>query len=190
MSATVPGFGQLLLAAAACVQVASASEPRLRVSSEVCKPADVVLINQDGQKVRLKQILESGDPVVLNFIYGHCTTICPTLSAGYATLQGRLGASSGKVHLISITIDPDRDTPKALKDYMRRFRARPGWDCLTGSRRDIDAAMHGMNTFIPDLSSMVPITMIRPAGSEQWVRIFGLMSSSEFIEQCRRTGIL
>jgi protein SCO1 len=185
-----------LMARAACIAgclttlTAEQKEPKLRRSTEFCNPADVVLVNQDGQKVRFKALLESGDPVVLNFIYLNCTTICPTLSAGYATLQTRLGAGSRKVHLISITIDPARDTPEALKAYMQRFRAKPGWDCLTGTRADIDKAMHGMNTFIPDLPSMVPITLIRPAGSAKWTRIFGLMSSSEFIAECRKAGIL
>ena len=169
---------------------AEAEEPRLRRSVETCRLADVVLLNQDGQKVRLKSLLESGDPIVLNFMYGTCTTICPTLSAGYATLQARLGANPRKVHLISITIDPAHDTPAVMKEYLRRFRAKPGWDYLTGTRADIDQAMHGLNTFIPDLSSMVPITMIRPARSERWIRIFGLMSSSELVEECRKAGVL
>ncbi len=186
----------VLIARAACIAGCLASlaaeqkEPRIRRSTELCNPADVVLINQDGQKVQLKSLLDSGEPVVLNFIYLNCTTICPTLSAGYATLQTRLGAGSRKVHLISITIDPARDTPEALKAYMQRFRAKPGWDSLTGTRTDIEKAMHGLNTFIPDLSSMVPITLIRPARSAKWTRLFGLMSSSEFIEECRKAGLL
>jgi len=50
---------------------------------------DVVLVNQDGKKVRLAEILAADQPVMLDFIYGTCTTICPVLSAGYANLQRR-----------------------------------------------------------------------------------------------------
>ena len=182
----------VLVACVACATTlfAEPEEPRLRRSVETCKLADVVLLNQEGRPVRLKSVLESGDPIVLNFMYTNCTTICPTLSAGYATLQARLGANPRKVHLISITVDPAHDTPAVLKEYLRRFRAKPGWDYLTGTRGDIDRAMHGLNTFIPDLSSMVPITMIRPARSEKWIRIFGLLSSSELVEECRQAGVL
>jgi protein SCO1/2 len=174
-----------------CVSVLSAGpeEPRIRRSVETCTVPDVVLVNQDGQKVRLKQVLESDEPIILNFIYGSCTTVCPTLSAGFATLQTRLGDHARKVHLISITIDPKRDTPQAMKDYLRRFRAKAGWDFLTGTRADLDQAMHGLNTFIPDLSSMVPITMLHPHRNGKWIRVFGLLSSSEFLEECKKAGI-
>ena len=165
-------------------------EPRLRRSVETCSAADVVLVDQEGQPVRFRRLLETPDPIVLNFIYGNCTTICPILSAGFATLQARLDKNPRKVRLVSLTIDPRRDTPPAMKAYLRRFRARPGWDVLTGAKEDVDQAMHGLNTFIPDLPSMVPITLIRPAGSRTWIRIFGLMSSSEFVQECRRAGIL
>src|SRR5512133_2026118 len=72
---------------------------------------DVVLINQDGKKVRLAALLNSDQPVVVDFIYGTCTTICPVLSAGFANLQNKLGPASQNVRLISITIDPENDSP-------------------------------------------------------------------------------
>ncbi len=110
---------------------------------------DVVLTNQDGQKVRFKQLLESDKPVAVDFIYATCTTICPILSAGYANLQRKLGADSDKVHLVSITIDPENDTPALLKKYLTQYSAKPGWDFLTGSRNDINRVMIGLRRLLP-----------------------------------------
>lgn len=144
---------------------------------------DVTLINQDGKKVRLVSLLTSDQPVVVDFIYGTCTTICPVLSAGYANLQGKLAAGGKSPRLISITIDPENDSPYILKEYLKRFRARPGWDFLTGSRTDIDTVMKAFNAYIPDKMSHYPLNLIRMPKEGSWVRIFGIMSSREFIEE-------
>ncbi len=87
---------------------------------------DVVLVNQDGAKVRLQSLVESGKPVILDFIYGTCTTICPVLSAGYTSLQGKLGADTRKMQLISVSIDPEHDTPKVMKGYSEAVPGEAG----------------------------------------------------------------
>ena len=151
---------------------------------------DVTLVNQDGTKVKLRALLDSGQPIIVDFIFGTCTTICPVLSAGYANLQNKLPAESAKVHLISISIDPENDTPKVMRDYLKRYRAKPGWDFLTGKREDIDKVMTAFNAYIPNKMSHYPLTFIRDPKTGQWVRIFGLLSSSEFVAECRKVGLL
>ena len=66
--------------------VAQAPPPIKRTIETYTMP-DVTLVNQDGAKVKLKTLLESDEPVIVDFIFGTCTTICPVLSAGYANLQ-------------------------------------------------------------------------------------------------------
>ena len=150
---------------------------------------DVVLVNQDGVKVHLKELLQSKDPVILDFIFGTCTTICPILSSSFANLQNKLGAASRKVHLVSITIDPEHDSPRVMKEYLKRYRAKPGWDFLTGSRSDIDKVMAAFNASIPSKMSHYPLTLIHSPGDGKWIRIFGLMGSAEFMSECRKVGI-
>lgn len=144
---------------------------------------DVVLVNQDGAKVRLLSLVESGKPVVLDFIYGTCTTICPVLSAGYTSLQGKLGADTRKMQLISISIDPEHDTPKVMKGYLRQYRAKPGWDFLTGSREDIDRVMRAFDSYVTDKMYHKQVTFIRAQGPGEWVRIDGLLGSSDLVNE-------
>lgn len=144
---------------------------------------DVVLVNQDGKKVRLQSLLKGDTPVVVDFIYGTCTTICPVLSAGFINLQSKLGSTGQNVRLISITIDPENDSPKVMKEYLKRYRAKPGWDFLTGSRADIDSVMKGFNAYIPDKMSHYPLNLIRDQKDGSWVRLFGLLGSREFLEE-------
>jgi protein SCO1/2 len=171
------------------VLVAQAPAP-IKRSVESYTVPDVTLVNQDGAKVRLKSLLESGEPVIVDFIFGTCTTICPVLSAGYANLQLKMPVEIAKVHLVSISIDPENDSPKVMRDYLKRYRAKPGWDFLTGKREDIDKTMRAFNAYIPNKMSHYPLTFIRERSSGKWIRILGLMSSTEFVDECRKAGVL
>jgi len=135
-----------LLALAFIVQLlpavsAQAEDLKYKRTVERYTVPDVVLINQDGKKVRLKELLSGDKPVVVDFIYATCTTICPVLSVSYLNLQRKLKDSPDSPRLISITIDPENDTPRIMKTYLKRYNAKPGWDFLTGSRADIDTVM-------------------------------------------------
>jgi protein SCO1/2 len=160
-----------------------AAEKPYKRSVENYSMPDVTLVNQAGKKVRFKALIESDQPVVVDFIYATCTTICPVLSVGYINLQNKLKDSPQKPRLISITIDPENDTPRTMKDYLKRYNARPGWDFLTGSRGDIDKVMRAFNAYIPDKMSHYPLNLIRSPKDGTWVRLFGILSSKEFVSE-------
>jgi protein SCO1/2 len=166
------------------------SPAEIKRSIETYTVPDVTLVNQNGAKVNLKALLESGEPVILDFIFGTCTTICPVLSAGYANLQTKLPVEAARIHLVSISIDPENDTPKVMRDYLKRYRAKPGWDFLTGKREDIDKAMRAFGAYIPNKMAHYPLTLIRDRKTGKWIRLFGLMSSSEFMDECKKAGLL
>jgi protein SCO1/2 len=167
---------------------AAAEELKYKRTIESYTMPDVTLVNQDGKRVKLKTLIDSNKPVVVDFIYGTCTTICPVLSAGYVNLQRKLGQNSGNVHLISISIDPENDTPKVMKEYLKRYRAQPGWDFLTGSRADIDKVMHAFDAYIPNKMYHYPLNLIHNPKDGKWVRIFGLTSTSEFMNEYKKVG--
>jgi len=173
----------LMLALTIASTAANAGGSKYKRTVERYTMPDVTLINQDGKPVRLKSITESDKPVVVDFIYGTCTTICPVLSAGYVNLQNRIGSAGNVPRLISITIDPEHDTPQVLKEYLKRYRAKPGWEFLTGSRQDIDRVMKAFNAYIPDKMSHYPLNLIRSPKDNSWVRLYGIMSSREFMDE-------
>ncbi|MBI5641228.1 MAG: SCO family protein [Nitrospirae bacterium] len=167
---------------------AAGSEPKQRYTRTVEKYTvpDVTLINQNGSKIRLRSFLNSDRTVILDFIYGTCTTICPILSAGYANLQNKLGADSAKVRLVSISIDPEHDTPEVMKSYLKRYNAKSGWDFLTGSREDINAVMKAFDAYVLNKMSHYPLTLLRAPDNDRWVRIYGLISTSDFMTEYQR----
>ncbi len=74
---------------------------------------------------------------IINFFFANCEKVCPALNGRLARIY-REHASSDRVRFLSITVDPERDTPQALTEYAKRFNARPPvWRFLTGSRDDI-----------------------------------------------------
>ena len=168
---------------------AEAADRKYDRSVETYAIPDVMLVNQDGKKVRLRNLLLSDKPVIVDFIFGTCTTICPVLSAGFSNLQHKLGPESGKVSLVSISIDPENDTPKVMKDYLQRFRAKPGWDFLSGSRNDIDSVMKAFDAYMPNKMSHYPLNFIRRPADNKWVRLYGLMSSADFMREGEKAGI-
>jgi len=166
----------------------SESKPTYKRSIEKYAVPDVTLVNQDGKKVKLVSLINSGKPVMLDFIYGTCTTICPVLSAGFTNLQNRLGQDAAKVQLISVTIDPEYDTPAVMKDYLKRFRAKPGWDFLTGSRENIDRVMRAFNAYVPNKMAHYPLTLLKAPNSDQWVRIYGMVGMSVLMTEYKELG--
>jgi protein SCO1/2 len=96
---------------------------------------DFTLTDQNGNTVRLSSF--QGQVVAIDFIYTRCPLpdVCPRLSANFARLQKRF---AGKITLLSITLDPQHDTPRILAEYAARWRADSHtWLFLTGSEDDI-----------------------------------------------------
>jgi protein SCO1 len=89
---------------------------------------EVTMVREDGKSVNLAAELNDGRPVVLNFVYTSCTTICPMSSQVFEQFQDELGSAREAVHLMSISIDPEQDTPARLREYAGRFHALKGWD--------------------------------------------------------------
>lgn len=144
---------------------------------------DVTLVNQDGKRIDLKPFFDSGKPVILDFIYGTCTTICPVLSVGFSHFQKKLGTEAEKVRLVSISIDPDNDTPAVMKEYLERYKAREGWDFLTGKREDIIQVMKAFDAYVVNKMDHYPLTFLHAPGSENWVRINELLATSDLMKE-------
>jgi protein SCO1/2 len=94
---------------------------------------DFSLTSQDGTTVSLRSL--RGKAVAVTFIFASCTDTCPVLTNNMARVQDELGSAFGpKVAFVSITVDPERDTPEVLKRYAENFGADlKGWTFLTGN---------------------------------------------------------
>lgn len=117
---------------------------------------DFSLIERHGRRVLRADL--RGKVWIANFIYTHCTETCPLQSARMARLQADL-ASETDIRLISITVDPDQDTPEVLAEYAARFGADDNrWLFLTGEKRAIYAlALEGFHLSVADPEEAIPV---------------------------------
>lgn len=105
-------------------------------------PDDITLINQNGDSYKISE--EKSKLKLVEFIYTHCPDICPTTTQRMVKLQSDLeknGVFGQKIEFITITIDPYRDTPEVLQDYMKGFEIENSnnWIFLTGNKNNIKA---------------------------------------------------
>jgi protein SCO1 len=145
----------------------------------------VSLVRDDGTTVALASELGDQRAVVLNFIYTTCTSVCPLTSQTIAELQRKLGASRDSVHLVSISIDPEQDTPARLREYAAKFGAGPAWQHYTGTVAASIAAQRAFDVYRGDKMSHAPVTLIRTVPGGPWVRIDGFASADQLLAELR-----
>jgi protein SCO1/2 len=100
------------------------------------------LTDSRGQPFGTAQL--DGRPWVADFIFTTCPEICPRMTEDMSRLQTWLvnRTLDGRVQLVSVSVDPDRDTPAKLRAYAEQFHARPGtWTFATGSQQAIEDAV-------------------------------------------------
>jgi protein SCO1/2 len=131
-SAAVAVLGTLASVLVALV-VAAENMPLRQSLPKIAPAPEFALTSQDGRQVKLADL--RGKVVALTFIFTRCTDTCPVLTPMMSFVQDRLGSDFGaKIAFVSITVDPERDTPEVLKQYGEAFGANfAGWFFLTGS---------------------------------------------------------
>lgn len=144
---------------------------------------DVVLINQNGEKMRFYSDLLKGKVVIINSFFATCQGSCLPMSRNLEKVQQALGDRVGKeVFIISISVDPLVDTPPKLKDYAKKFNARPGWYFLTGDKENVEFALKKLGHFVADRQDHLNIFIIGNERTGLWKKAFGLAQSDELIK--------
>ena len=176
----------LIVSVALLAGTPSGAAPPYTTATLTVEIPEVTLIDQDANLVTLRELVEGKDVVMVDFIFGTCTTICPILSAGFTNLQRRMGSGPGGPTLISFSIDPEHDSPEIMTKYLKRYRAQPGWYFLTGDRDDIDTVMRAFDAYVPDKMSHQPVTFIKGTEPNQWVKIDGLVSTADLTAELEK----
>jgi len=145
---------------------------------------DVVLVDQDGNRVRFYSDLIKGRLVAINTIFTTCTTICPVMGANFGKLGQMLPPEArGRARLISISIDPLVDTPERLNEWSAaRGRGSSDWTLLTGPKADIDAVLKALQVFTSDKNSHRADVLIGGDGVATWVRESALKPPAEILK--------
>jgi protein SCO1 len=101
---------------------------------------NVPVIDQNGKTLHFYDDVIKGKIVVISFIYTSCQDLCPLTTARMAQLEDKLDGAVGRdLFFVSMTVDPENDTPERMKAFADAFDAGPGWLFLTGKLEDIRA---------------------------------------------------
>jgi protein SCO1 len=144
---------------------------------------DVVLVNQNGEKMRFYSDLLEGKVVIINSFFATCAGSCLPLNRNLEKLQQNLGARMGKdVHIISISVDPAVDTPASLKAYAKKLNAGPGWYFLTGNKETVEFALKKIGHFVDNKQDHLNIFIVGNERTGLWKKAFGLAKSEELMK--------
>ena len=161
------------------------SMDHVRVSWVDYRVPSIQLVRASGKAVSLPQELDDGRPLIMNFIYTTCETTCPLSSATFAQFQAKLGTERSKVHMVSISIDPEQDTPARLREYAKKFHAGPSWQHYTGTLQASAATQQAFGAYRGDKMSHTPLTLLRAAPGKPWLRIDGFVTPDQLLSHYR-----
>lgn len=147
---------------------------------------DVRLTGMDGGNVSLRALLDDGRPLMLQFVFTTCPTICPLLTGVTSKVREDLGKDREKIRAISITIDPEHDTPAVLGRYAALFDADPDWLFLTGRFEDIVAVQKAFGAYLGNKMNHPPYTFLRRTPKDRWVKIDGIVHADILEAETRR----
>jgi protein SCO1/2 len=144
---------------------------------------DIELVRDDGKHVRLTAEMNDGRPVVLAFIYTSCATVCPLTSQTLTMVQQKLGDARDRVHIMSISIDPEQDTPARLREYAKTFHAGPQWQHYTGTLAASQVAQRAFDVYRGDKMDHAPAVLIRHTPGGPWVRFDGFATAEQVLAE-------
>jgi protein SCO1/2 len=143
---------------------------------------DTPLVDQDGRQLRFYSDLLKGKVVVINSFFTTCKDICPVMATTLAGLQEKISDRLGKsVYLISITVDPDADTPARLKEFAEHMKARPGWEFVTGRKDDLELVLRRIGQYPEIRESHMSLFLIGNDRTGLWKKALGIANPDDII---------
>ncbi|GER00086.1 hypothetical protein JCM17845_07090 [Iodidimonas gelatinilytica] len=156
-----------------------------KITSSAYRTPDVTLYDQSGTARSLKDMLDQPGPVALQFIFTSCATVCPVLSASFSQASHEMADLAPGTRLLSISIDPEYDTPERLARYAQRYNAGENWTFLTGSLADIRTVIGNFDALLESNNKIYhrPYTYLRSKAGAEWTRLDGLLSKAALVKE-------
>ena len=145
--------------------------------------ADIVLTDQDGHTVRLYDDVLAGRTVVINSFFATCHGSCPVMSGNFVAIQKAFADRLGKdLVLVSITVDPQTDTPEKLRAYAKSVKAQPGWYFLTGPQENVEHALRKLGQYVAEKNDHQNIFLVGNLQTGLWKKAFGLAKPDDLVK--------
>ena len=143
---------------------------------------DVLLIDQDGKELRLYSDLIKDKVVIINSMFTSCNSVCPPMTLSLQRIQDWLGDRLGKdVVILSLSVDPATDSPQVLKEFARKYKAKPGWYFLTGKKENLEFALRKFGQYVESRDDHYTVMLIGNDRTNLWKKALGMARSDALI---------
>ena len=134
---------------------------------------DLELQTQDGRKVRFYSDVLQGRTVLINVIYTHCEDACPMITQHLNQVRAQIPEQFGKeVFFVTLTSDPLRDTPQAMKQFAQKQKADvPGWIYLTGPKDNVEHILKKLGQFSEEVEAHSTLLIAGNVNAKRWSKI-------------------
>lgn len=149
---------------------------------------DVRVVDTRGKSSRLADHFSTTDVLLLNFVFTTCSTVCSTQTAVLSETQRRLLASGRRARFVTVTIDPDNDTPERLAAFARQFDIRRDWTFFTGEFDDLLRIQQAFDVYRGSKAGHPPVVLLKHPDESTWVRIEGIAGPSDLLAVLDRQG--
>lgn len=175
----------LVLAGAGVRRGSAAQRPSrdgLVLREVVLGPAPALPVrSMSGRVSSIERELDGGGPLILNFVFTTCSSTCSLQTAMLAELQRHVRAKGGALRLVSVTIDPDNDTPEQLRRFAGTFGVGEGWNFFTGRFDDLLRLQRHFDVYRGSKVAHPPVVLMRGDSRSPWLRVEGFPTAKELL---------
>lgn len=179
-------FGLLLTLSMSVVSATNEQSPEEVEAAARAYFTDTILVNQDGQEVRFFSDVLKGQVVAINFIFTNCLGACPMITERMKMARNILGEELGNsIRFISISIDPARDTPAAMKEFKETHKADGNWVFLTGKKENLDNVVKRLGQYYPEVEEHSTLVIAGNVAEQHWMKIMPTVPPGGIAEKFR-----
>jgi cytochrome oxidase Cu insertion factor (SCO1/SenC/PrrC family) len=140
---------------------------------------DIEVVNQDGRHVRFNSQVIDGRIAIVTGFFTTCSSMCPITQEKLSQVAKLLGSRLGKdVVIVSVSVDPQNDTPARMKDWGEKFHIGPGWALLSGNPAEVDTLLKSLGLAVPLPQRHQSALMVGSTASG-WVRVSSWTSAEK-----------
>ena len=150
---------------------------------------NVAMRTQDGKAVRFYDDMIKDKVVVIHLMFTGCSKFCSTITPNLVQVQKQLRERVGnRISMVSLTVDPERDSPQVLRDYADQFHVKDGWNFLTGRKSDVDLIRRKLGVYDPDekITEHMVVLTIGNEREGQWLSIPALSTTEDIVRTAVR----
>jgi protein SCO1/2 len=148
---------------------------------------DLEVIDQNGERLRFYSDVLKDRVVLINFIFTNCPDACPLMTQKLIQTRALLvDAVRDDVWFVSISIDPERDTPEAMKTFAEKQGAdQERWIWLTGSKQNLDFIVKRLGQYTDEVEAHSTLMLAANTRTRHWTRVMPMVPPAGIAQQMR-----